>query len=118
MSIPKNYLHDRLVLLLLSINSFMLVLGTTLILLRLDGGSKGIYWVQYRANLGIKAHQAGSLTDILAFVVFLFIIFGLNSALSMKAYRHHRNYAVMVLGLGTLLMFLTVIVSNSLLDLR
>lgn len=119
LSIPKNYLHDRLVLLLLTINSFFVVIGSILILLRLDGGSKGTYWVQYRANLGtIDAHQAGRLIDILAFIVFFVVVFGMNIMLSVKAYKHHRNYALTVLGLGALLMFLTIIVSNLLLDLR
>jgi uncharacterized membrane protein YbhN (UPF0104 family) len=118
MSVTKKYLHDRLILLLLSINSFFVIIGSILILLRLDGGSKGIYWVQYRANLGIDAHQAGQLADILAFIVFLIVVFGMNVLLSVKAYQHHRNYSLTVLGLGSLLMFLTIIVSNLLLDLR
>lgn len=118
MTIPENYVHDRLVLLLLSINSFFAVLGSILIFLRLDSGSNGIYWAQYRANLGISAHIPGKVTDILSFVVFLVLIFGMNTILSMKVYKRHRNYALTILGLGALLMFLTIIVSNLLLDLR
>lgn len=118
MSVPKKYIHDRLVLLFLSISSFLVVLGSFLIILRLDTGSKGIYWAQYRSNLGISAYIPGRITDILAFIVFLLIIFGMNIFLSMKVYQHHRNYAVTVLSLGTLLILLTVIVSNLLLNLR
>ena len=118
MSVPKKYIHDRLVLLFLSISSFLVVLGSFLIILRLDTGSKGIYWAQYRSNLGISAYIPGRITDILAFIVFLLIIFGMNIFLSMKVYQHHRNYAITVLSLGTLLVLLTVIVSNLLLNLR
>lgn len=118
MFIPKNYFHDRLILLLLSVNSFLAIVGSLLILFRLDVGSKGIYWAQYRANLGINAHQAGSISDILAYIVFLIFLLVMNTLLSMKSYRYHKNYSVMVLGLGSLLMILTIIVSNSLLDLR
>ncbi len=118
MPVPQKYIHDRLVLLFLSITSFLAVVGSLLIILRLDSGNKGIYWAQYRSNLGISAYIPGRITDILSFVVFLFLIFGMNTLLSMKVYQHHRNYAITVLSLGTLLMILTIIVSNLLLDLR
>ena len=118
MSVPKKYIHDRLVLLFLSISGFLAVVGSLLILVRLDSGDKGIYWAQYRSNLGISAYIPGDVIDILAFVVFLLFIFGMNTLLSMKVYSHHRNYSVTVLSLGTLLMVLTIIVSNLLLDLR
>jgi hypothetical protein len=115
---PKNYLQDRLVLLLLSINSFFAVIGTILILLRLGSGRGGSYIVEYRANLGISAYSAGKVTDILAFVLFLILVFGMNTLLSVKVYQHHRNYSITVLGLGALLMLLAIIVSNALLVLR
>ena len=118
MSVPKKYIHDRLVLLYLSISGFLAVIGSLLILVRLDSGDKGIYWAQYRSNLGISAYIPGDVMDILAFVVFLLFIFGMNTLLSKKVYSHHRNYSVTVLSLGTLLMVLTIIVSNLLLDLR
>lgn len=118
MALPKKYLHDRLVLLILSIQTFFALLGSVLILLRLGSGQKGVYWAQYRANLGIGAHIPGKITDLLAFVLFFIIVLGVNTILSAKAYAHHRNYALTVLGLGTLLMVLSIIVSNLLLDLR
>ncbi|MCX6727499.1 MAG: hypothetical protein WCO19_00585 [Candidatus Saccharibacteria bacterium] len=118
MALPKKYLHDRLVLLLLSVQTFFALLGTTLILLRLGSGQRGVYWAEYRSNLGIGAHIPGKLTDLLAFVLFFVIVLGVNTMLSAKAYVHHRNYALTVLGLGILLMILSIIVSNLLLDLR
>ena len=88
MSIPKKYLRDRIVLLLLSINSFLTLLGSTLILLRLSSGQGGSYIVEYRANLGISAYTAGKASDILMFVIFLFITLGMSSYLSARAYEH------------------------------
>lgn len=118
MSIPKNYLHDRIVLLLLSINIFLTLLGTVLVFWRLGSGRGSSYIIAYRANLGISAYTAGKVIDILAFIVFLFFIFGMHAALSLKVYSQHRNYALTLLGLGTLLSLLTIIVSNALLVLR
>ena len=118
MHIPKNYLHDRTILLILTINSFLTVLGTTLILWRLSSGQGSNYIVSYRANLGISAYAGGQSIDILAFIVFLFLILGLNTVFSMKVYADYRTYALTTLGLGTLLSLLAVIVSNALLILR
>lgn len=118
MPVTNKYFHDRLILLFLSISSFLAVVGSLLIILRLDSGNKGAYWAQYRSNLGISAYIPGRITDILAFVVFLFLILVMNTILSKKVYNHHRNYAITVLSLGTLLMILAILVSNLLLDLR
>lgn len=118
MSIPKNYLRDRIVLLLLSVNAFLTLLGTTLILLRLGSGRGSSYIIEYRANLGISAYTAGKAVDILIFILFLFFMFGMNFLLSIRVYGHHRSYALTILGMGTLLSLLTIIVSNALLVLR
>jgi uncharacterized membrane protein YbhN (UPF0104 family) len=117
MHLPNKYLHDRLILLLLTINSFFTVLGSALILLRL-GSSSGVIWSSYRSNLGISPYTPGKTIDILGFILFLLVIFAMNTFLSVKVYQHHRNYAVAVLGLGTLLTFMTIIISNALLVLR
>lgn len=115
---PKDYLRDRLILLLISINSFFVLIGTILILLRLSSGRGSSFIVQYRSNLGISAYKAGNLVDILAFIVFLISVYFLNLFLSTKVYGRHRNYSITVLGLGALLMLLAIIVSNALLVLR
>ena len=117
MQLPNKYLHDRVVLLLLTINSFFTILGSALILLRLSSSS-GVIWSSYRSNLGISPYTPGKTIDILGFILFLLVIFGMNTFLSVKVYQHHRNYAVAVLGLGTLLTFMTSMSSNALLVLR
>ncbi len=118
MHFPKNYLHDRIVLLLLSLNTFLAFLGTVLIFLRLDGARNSGYIAEYRANLGISPFKPGHLVDLLAFIVFAFLIVGIHLALSMRMFAHHRHYALSILAMGTLLLVLTIIVSNSLLILR
>lgn len=117
MNIPKNYFHDRLILLLLSSSIFFTVLNTLLTLLRLDN-SRGSYIVQYRGNLGLSAYKAGDSTTFLTLVVFGLLILGLEIVLSIKAFKIHRQYAVIIIALCLLLQVLTLIVSNSLLTLR
>lgn len=118
MHTPKNYLHDRLVLLLLSIAAFLTVAGSIFILLRIDSSKSEGYIVQYRANLGISAFKAGRSIDLLAFIVFLFITFGVHTVLSVRSYRPNRHISLVILALGILLLLMAIIASNALLVLR
>lgn len=117
MQIPKNYFHDRLILLFLSASTFFALLNAVLILLRLDS-SRGTYIVQYRANLGLSALKAGDSTTFIAFVMFGFIVLGFQVVLSMRAFSIHRQYALVLSSLCLLLLILSIIVSNALLTLR
>lgn len=88
-----------------------------LVLLRLDT-SHSTYIIQYRSDAVINAFKSGSSFDLLSFVFFGFIIFILNTVISLRAYLIHRQLAIVSLGLGTLLLALALIVSNALLVLR
>ncbi|MET1033076.1 MAG: hypothetical protein ABWX94_01100 [Candidatus Saccharimonadales bacterium] len=118
MHIPKNYLHDKFVLLLISANVFLTFLCIALILLRggigqdVDG-----YIVEYRANLGLSAFQKGSIIHILSFIVFVLVMLATNILISVRTYHLRRALSLTVLGLGVLVLLLAVIVSNALLAL-
>ena len=118
MHIPKKYIHDRLVLLLLTVNSFLAVLTSVLILLKLDSSRADSYIVEYRANLGLSVFKSGGSATFISFILFVFLILIMNTALSVRIYEHRRYYAVTVLALGLLLLVLAFIVSNALLVLR
>jgi len=118
MTIPTKYLRDRVVLLLLSVNVFLALLTTVFVLLRLSSNHGNGYIVQYRPALGIAAYKSGSVLDLIGFVVFALLIVVVHVVLSIKTYRIHRQLAVAILGLGILLLVLTIIISNALLLLR
>ena len=117
MHIPKDYFHDRMILLFLSASTFFALLNSILILLRLDS-SRGTYIIQYRANLGLSAYKAGDSTTFLSFVLFGFIILAFQVILSMRAFNIHRQYAIVISALSLLLLILSIVVSNALLTLR
>lgn len=117
MHIPKEYFHDRVILLFISINAFLALLNTLLVLLRLDS-STGSYIVQYRANLGLSAFQAGDSSTLVSFVLFGFIVFALQVVLSIRAYNFHRQFSVVILAMSSLILLLSIIVANALLALR
>lgn len=104
-------------LLLLSVNTFLTFLLAALVLLRLDA-SHSSYIVQYRSNAVINAFKSGSGADLVSFIAFGFLVFALNTLISLRTYLIHRQLAITVLGLGTLLLILALIVSNALLVLR
>ena len=118
MHIPKNYFHDRIILLLISVNIFLALLCAVLVLFRLDAGGSDVYITQYRQNLGLSAFKRGGSGPLLSFVVFGLLILVVHIVLSMRVYPIHRRIAVTMLALGTLLLSLSIIVSNALLILR
>lgn len=120
MAPPKNYFHDRLVLLLVTISAFLAILGGVVILLNFNPGRNEGYIVQCRdcSNLlNVSRFKVGHASDMVAFILFLLLVTGINIALSMRVYGAHRQFAVTILSLGVLLLVLAIIVSNALLIL-
>lgn len=115
MATDKDYLHDHFVLLLLSVNSFLAVAGSLLILLRLSSSRGTGYIVQYRPTLGITQFRRGSVIEIYSFIVFALVVLGFNYALSYRAYKVNRSLALTIISLGTVLILLSVIIANALL---
>lgn len=118
MTIPSRYFHSRSILLLLIINSALVLLGSILILFRLDSGTSVNYIVEYRANLGIGEYEIGSALDIAMFVFFLLANFGLSVLISIRVFLIRKHVSIMILAVSVLLSLLTIIVSNALLSLR
>lgn len=118
MDIPKKYLRDRMVLLLVTVNAFLTLLTTILILLRLDTARSDGYFVQFRSNLGLNAYKVGDAGAMLSFVAFAWLVFFFHAYISIRTYHMRRNVSVVTLAFATLLLALTVIISNALLVLR
>jgi len=115
---PKNYFHDKVILLLLAVNFFVAFLASVLILLRLGDGPSNNLIVQYRSNLGLSAYKTGSVNDLLEFVLFALLVLGIHFVLSLRTYKIERQLAITILGMSVLLLVVATIVSNALLVLR
>lgn len=115
MRTEKNFFHDRLVLLLVSMNTFLTLLGSLMIFLRIDTGRSGGYIIQYRANLGISDFKIGKLLDILSLIVFMVMTLIINIILSRSVYHLQRTISVFILSLAFLLVIISILVSNALL---
>lgn len=118
MATPKQYFHDHLILLLLSVNAFLAIASSIFVLVRLNASHGTSYIVQYRPSLGADAFQTGSALDLYSFIAFAFVILGIHGVLSYRAYPIHRQLSITILSLGLLLLALVAIVGNALLTLR
>lgn len=118
MQTPKRYLHDRIVLLLLTANGFFAILTTVLVLLKLESSRTEGYIVQFRPSLGLSAYYKGDSLDIISFAVFALFALVFHTILSMRVYEIRRHLAIVVLAMGLLLILLALVISNALLLLR
>ena len=121
MVMPKKYFRDHLVLSLLSANVFLALLAAVLVLVRLGAGYGNAYIVQCRDcsnKEAINKFAYGGVVYLLSYITFAAIVLVANTVLSMRAYRINRQLAVTILSLGVLLLVVTIIVSNALLDQR
>ncbi len=118
MHIPKNYFHDRFVLVLLSVNTFLTVAAAIFTFLQLDSGDGNSYIISYRSNLGLDAFTAGTATDFVYFVLLAVFVLVFHTYLSLRIYEARKRFAIAVLALATLLLVLILIVTNALFVLR
>jgi len=121
MNIPAKYFHDRLVLLLLSVNIFLALAVSVFTILQLSARHTNDYIVQCRdcsniAYVGRFTH--GGIGELLSFVVFALLVLAVHTALSLRTYQINRQLSVTILALGMLLLVIAGIVSNALLVLR
>lgn len=110
----KKYFQDRVVLLLLTVLSFLTVLSVVLVLLRMGSLGGGNPLIQFRENLGERAFRAGDGNDHIRFIIFALITGGFHTFLSLKVYHIKKHFSYTILGLGILLLVLTIIVSSEL----
>ncbi len=118
MTIPSRYFHNRSILLFLIVNCVLVLIGTVLILFRLDSGTTTNYIIEYRANYGIGEYERGYALDVAGFIFFMLINFAICVFISLRTFPLRKHLAIAVLGICSLLTLLTIIVSNALMALR
>src|SRR5205085_9862466 len=111
MTVPKKYIHDRIILLLLSTNIFAAILSILLVLFNLSSNHSNGYITEYRANLGLSAFKTGDISTFFSFMIFALFIVAFNTFLSIKVFHVRRGLAVAILGMTLLLLVLVIVVS-------
>ena len=119
---PKNetndqsFIHDRSVLLLLTLNTFLAIALIIRSLLSLGDSDAG-YIKEYRGDLGLDGFKAGNILDILAFGLFALIIYGFQVFAVWKIYPLRKEIVTMVQILTTICLLFGLLVLNELLGL-
>jgi len=114
MKTPKNYFHSRQVLALISAMVLLATLVIVMVLVRLSGGNNEGIIGQYHENLGLSAYTNTTISSSLSFIGFVVLVVVTNIAVSMRMYHRRKEFSVIVLWTGLLLVLLALVVSNSL----
>lgn len=125
MAVNKHFLQDRMVLLFLSIETFLALLTNVMILLRLNAvGAKDTYLVQFRsqpnaidfATGGVGVY--GTVWDIVSFIVAAVLFYVIGLMIAYRVYKLRRELALVVLAITGILLLFLLAVSNILLIIR
>jgi hypothetical protein len=118
MAPQKNFLHDRLVLALITLMSVLTVVGVSIVLIRFDASRNPTTTVAYRPNITGAQYQSGKPIDIYVMAIFMLTTAVLAVLLSHRIYAVRRYLAVFMLGAQAFLLLVAIIVSNSLISLQ
>jgi hypothetical protein len=113
-----KYFQDKIVLLLIGLNFFLVCATIFVIISRIIANSGSSYIAQYRGDVGIGAFTTGSIIDFIYFIIFAVLMTAFHFTLSLKTYNIRRQLSVVILLMSVFLLVITLIVSNSLLALR
>ena len=118
MDVQKKFLHDRAVLLLITVLSALMVIGVGLVLIRFDASRNPTTTVAYRPNITGSQYQSGKPIDIYSLAIFMLITGVSAIILSSRIYIVRRSLSVFMLSAGDFLLIVSIIVSNSLISLQ
>ena len=118
MELPKKFLHDRIVLLMITLLAVLLVVGIAVVLLRFDISKNPTTIVAYRPNISGASYQSGKPIDIYSLAVFMAITAVGAVILSARVYNLKRYLSIFILASSVFLLVLSAITANSLISLQ
>ncbi len=118
MDVPKKYLHDRLVLALITALSVVTVIGLSIVFLRFDISTNPTTIAAYRPSISGSSQISGKPIDIYAMALFMGITAAGAVVLSARVYPARREISLFLLSGALFLLILAAIVANSLISLQ
>lgn len=118
MEVPRKFLHDRLVLLLITVMAILVVLGVSIVLLRFDVARNPTTIVAYRPNVSGTQYLSGKPIDIYSLAVFMIFTPAAAILISSRIYRAKRYAALFMLSSTIFLLIISTIVANSLISIQ
>lgn len=118
MELPKKFLHDRVVLLLLSLIALLVVVGVSVVLLRFDVSKNPTTVVAYRPNISGASYLSGKPIDIYSLAVFMVLTAAGGVLLSARIYRVRHYASVFMLASTAFLLIVATRVAWSIISLQ
>jgi hypothetical protein len=118
MDIPKKFLHDRLILSLVTLMSILMVVGISLVFLRFDVSKNPTTIVAYHPNISGSSYQSGKPIDIYSLAAFMLITSVAAIFLSSKVYTVRHSISYFVLSSAAFLLIMAIVVSYALISLQ
>jgi hypothetical protein len=118
MDLPKKFLHDRLILLLITLISILFVIGVGVVLLRFDQSKNPTTIVAYRPNISGSSYQSGKPIDIYSLAIFMLITAVGSIFFSARIYHLRRYLSLFVLASSAFLLLLAIRVAWSIISLQ
>lgn len=114
----KSFLHDRIVLGLVTLIGIITVIGVSLVLIRFDASRNPTTTVAYRPNITGSQYQSGKPIDIYSLAIFMLLTAIVSVIISHRLYGVRRHVALFLLSAQVFLLVMATIVSNSLISLQ
>jgi hypothetical protein len=114
----KKFLHDRIVLALVTLIGILTVIGISLVLIRFDATRNPTTTVAYRPNITGSQYQSGKPLDIYSLAFFMLLTAVAAVLLSQRLFVIRRYLAIFLLAAQAFLLIIATIVSNSLISLQ
>jgi hypothetical protein len=116
--VPKKFLHDRVVLLLITVIAILVVVGVSVVLLRFDVSRNPTTVVAYRPNISGTQYISGQPIDIYSLAIFMILSSIGAIIISARVYEVKKPAAMFMLGSTVFLLILSTIVANSLISIQ
>lgn len=118
METSKKFLHDRLMLLLVTLVSLLLVIGVLSVLIRFDVSKNPTTIIAWRPNVSGSSYQSGRPIDIYSLAIFMVLSAVAGVFLAFRTYKIQRSISVFMLSATNFILLLSVIVANALISLQ
>lgn len=118
MDIPRKFLHDRLVLLLVTVIAVVVVIGVSLVMLRFDLSRNPTTVVAYRPNVSGTQYISGKPIDIYSLALFMILTSAAAIFISARIYAVKKPAALFLLSATVFLLILSTVVANSLISIQ
>lgn len=118
MEFSKKFLHDRTILILITLVAALVVIGVSVVFLRFDVSKNPTTIVAYRQNVTGSSYQSGKPIDIYIMAAYMLLTAAAAVFISARLYLARRSASIFMLASGAFLLGLSTIVANALISLQ